>query len=157
MRLLSLALLAATASAPVAAQDAPMDRPADAVRQTVTDLFDGMRAADSAAVRAAFHPEARLFTAVQGEGGRGLRETPLGAFYAAVADAPVAYDERVGEVEVRVDDGLATAWMPYRFYAGDTFSHCGVNAMQLALDGAPGEAPRWRIVQIIDTRRTTCE
>ena len=78
------------------------------------------------------------------------------ANYAAVADAPVTFDERVGEVEVRVDDGLATAWMPYRFYAGDRFSHCGVNAMQFVRYAPPGEAPRWRIVQIIDTRRTTC-
>ena len=25
-----------------------------------------------------------------------------------------------------------TAWVPYEFYAGETFSHCGVNAMMLA-------------------------
>ncbi len=47
-----------------------------------------------------------------------------------------------------VDDGLAVAWTPYRFYAGDQFSHCGTNAFTLALDGQG-----WRIVQIVDTRR----
>ena len=42
--------------------------------------------------------------------------------------------------------------MAYRFYVGDTFSHCGVNAVQLAkLDG------RWQITNLMDTRRQGCE
>ena len=84
----------------------------------------------------------------------GIAETDAGRFLAAVAAAPVTYDERLGEVEVRADGDLATAWMPYRFYAGDQFSHCGVNAMQLVRDGESGSGAGWRIVQIIDTRRT---
>jgi hypothetical protein len=161
MRLLSLALfpvlLALAASAPASAQDDGTDRPADAVRQTVTDLFDGMRAADSAAVRAVLHPGVRFLTAPTMGDPANLTLNSVDGLLQAVATAPVTFDERVGEVEVRVDDGLATAWMPYRFYADDEFIHCGVNAMQLVRHAPPGEAPRWRIVQIIDTRRTTCE
>lgn len=153
-------LLALLAAAPAAAQTAAPDAdPAASVRETVTALFDAMRAADSAGVRATFHPQARLLTAVNEDGAYRVAQTDLGRFLTAVADAPVTFDERVGEIEVRTDDGLATAWMPYRFYAGDRFSHCGVNAMQLVLDRPPAEgaAPRWRIAQIIDTRRTDCE
>jgi hypothetical protein len=38
--------------------------------------------------------------------------------------------------------------MNYAFFAGDTFSHCGVNAFQL-FKGADG----WKIFHIADTRR----
>jgi hypothetical protein len=58
------------------------------------------------------------------------------------------WDERIGEVEIKIDDNLATAWMNYAFYVGDTFSHCGVNAFQLA----KGEAG-WKVIQIADSRR----
>ena len=146
----ALLALSLACAAPAAAQADP----ADGVRAAVAQLFDGMRAADSTQIRAVLHPEARLLTVAGGEGGVGIAETDLGRFLGAVAAAPVTYDERVGEVEVRADGDLATAWMPYRFYAGDQFSHCGVNAMQLVRDGESGSGAGWRIVQIIDTRRT---
>jgi hypothetical protein len=51
-------------------------------------------------------------------------------------------------MEIRVDERLAAAWVPYSFYIGTNFSHCGVNAIQLAkLDGA------WKITYVMDTRR----
>jgi uncharacterized protein (TIGR02246 family) len=126
--------------------------PEAAVRAVVSSLFDAMRANDSTGVRAVMHPEARLLTVAQRNGQHRLIETDIDAFVRAVGTSAVSFDERVDEVEVRVDDGLATAWMAYRFYAGEQFSHCGVNAMHLALDEAG-----WRLVHIMDTRRTGCE
>ena len=151
----ALVLLAALTAVPALAQRGPdpgAANPEAAVRATVARLFDGMRARDSSAVAATLHPHARLMTVVQDGEGHRLVEGDLGRFKTAVAASPVRLDERVDDVEVRLDDGLATAWMAYRFYAGDRFSHCGVNAMQLAL-GADG----WRIVHIMDTRREGCE
>ena len=60
------------------------------------------------------------------------------------------WDERIGDIDVRIDGGLATAWMPYAFYLGDRFSHCGVNAFHLTLT-----SEGWKILHITDTRRTT--
>ncbi len=151
MRTLAFAaLLLVVAPAVLAQTDAA--RPADAVRATVTRLFDGMRARDTAAVRAVFHPDARLMRSVQQNGAYRVAATPIDAFVGALGQSEIMWDERVGEMEVRVDDGLATAWMPYRFYAGDQFSHCGVNAIQLARVGDD-----WQIVQIMDTSRRDCE
>ena len=61
------------------------------------------------------------------------------------------WDERIDDVEIEVDDPLATAWMDYRFHLGETFSHCGVNAFQF-LRTADG----WQVIQITDTRRREC-
>lgn len=146
---LSLVLLAA----PAAAQPDPGSaRPVEAVRAAVAQLFDGMRARDTTAVRAVLHPDARFSTVTRSGEQHALAPGDPDAFVAALGASTVTWDERLGEVDVRVDDGLATAWMAYRFYAGDQFSHCGVNAMQLVQDAAG-----WRILNLIDTRRRGCE
>ena len=150
--LVCLALTASAARAQPAASGP--DGPADAaVRATVGRLFDGMRAADSSAVRATFHPRVRLMTAVVRDGVPGVAESPVGAFLAAVATPGLDLDERTADAyPVLVDGGLAVAWTPYRFYASGTFSHCGTNAFTLALtDGG------WQILQVVDTRRADCD
>ena len=144
---LALLLLAPLASAQTADPDAEA-----AVRAVITDLFDGMRAHDSTAVRATMHPEARLMTAATQDGARSVQMSPIPQFLAAIAGAPVLLDEQIpDEYPVLIDDGLAVAWTPYRFYADGQFSHCGTNAFVLAL-GDEG----WQIVQIMDTRRRNC-
>ncbi|MFN3596251.1 MAG: nuclear transport factor 2 family protein [Rubricoccaceae bacterium] len=134
----------------------PLAYPVQSVRATVAELFDALRARDTTALRALFHPAMRLHTVVrtgqEPPDTHRLTETSLEAFLASVGSAAEVLDERVGLVEVRADDGLATAWMPYRFYVGDRFAHCGVNAMQLVLSEG-----RWRILNITDTRRRGCE
>ena len=151
MKALSLALLLAAPAA--IAQSTTSSDPADEVRQTVVRLFDGMRAGDSTAVRATLHPEARFQSVVPAESGFRIVDGSADGFVQAVGTPhDEVWDERIGEIEVQMDAGLATAWMTYAFYLGETFSHCGVNAMQLAnVDGT------WRIVNLIDTRRRECE
>lgn len=62
------------------------------------------------------------------------------------------WDERIWDVEIRVDGPLASAWVPYVFYHGTERSHCGVNALQLVQQGND-----WRIVQLTDTQRQGCD
>lgn len=115
----------------------------------VQALFDGMRAADSAAVRATLHPEARLVGVADGEGGPALRAESMDGFVTAVGTPhEETWDERTWNPEVRIDGRLATVWVPYAFYLGGTFSHCGVDAFQLYESGEG-----WKIFQIADTRR----
>ena len=49
---------------------------------------------------------------------------------------------------VSIDGPLAAVWADYEFWAGSRFSHCGVDAFQLAQTGG-----QWRIVALTDTRR----
>ncbi len=153
MRALALAFAFLVAAGPAFAQPDPAAAgPEAAVRATVARLFDGMRARDTALVASAFHPEARLQTVVRDDATHRLEATPLDGFLAALAASPVGWDERLGDVDVRLDDGLAMVWAEYRFFVEDRFIHCGVNAFTLVL-GPSG----WRIVQIVDTRRTDCD
>ena len=83
-----------------------------------------------------------------------VRSEAVNNFIAAVTKPhEEVYDERITFDLIRVDDGLAIAWTPYKFYVGEKFSHCGINSFQLVrLDG------EWKIQYIIDTRkREGCE
>jgi hypothetical protein len=148
IRALFPVLLAAAAATPLAAQ-APAEQE---VRQAVDRLFAGMRAADSTVVRAAFHPTARLQSVSVREGTTMLRTDSVDAFVRTVGTPHTeVYDERISNVQIRVDGELATAWMDYAFFAGERFSHCGVNAFQYVR-----VAEGWKILQITDTRRREC-
>jgi hypothetical protein len=58
------------------------------------------------------------------------------------------YDERITFDLVKIDDELAMLWAPYKFYLGEKFSHCGVDAFQLVKINN-----EWKIQYLIDTRR----
>ena len=148
LRLSLLTALALTVLPAAARAQTPDEQ--DAVMAPLHRLFDGMRAADTTMMRTAFHDGSLLLSVGPNrEGTVTVQTTPTDRFIQGVGQPHDAvYDERLGEAEVRIDGDLATVWVPYGFYLGETFSHCGVNAFQLArLDGA------WTIIHTADSRR----
>lgn len=142
-------LLVAGVTLPARAQAGESDR--QAVLATLHRLFEGMRTGDSAAVRAAFHPQAYLATALEGRNGPVLRVDTLESFVRAVGTPhDDVWDERLFGEEVRIDGPLASVWTEYSFFLGSRFSHCGVDAFQLARTGEG-----WKIIALTDTRRQT--
>lgn len=143
-------LLAGTA----ATAQAPATDEREAVLAVVRQLFDGMRARDADAVRAAFHPSAQLFSSSVRDGAPAISVTPIERFITGISrPGPEMNDERTRNEVVQIDGTFATVWAEYAFYRGKTFSHCGVDSFQLAKD-----ASGWKIVSVADTRRTEpCE
>ncbi len=120
-----------------------------AVLAVVTRLFDGMRARDTSMMRSTFAPDAKLQGADVRQGKPGVAITPADDFIRIVGKATgPAWDERIHDPEIRIDGTLASVWVPYEFYLGDKFSHCGVDAFHLARfeDG-------WKIIGLADTQR----
>jgi len=141
----SLAFALSTALAdPTTAQAQSPDH--DAAYAVVTKLFDGMRTRDTASMRAAFAAGASL----QSVSASNIRNDDIGAWINSVATAPagLVLDERLANPIVQVSGNLASIWVDYWFFAGDRFSHCGVDAFVLARQG---EA--WKIISVADTRR----
>lgn len=130
-------------TAPAAAQSADHD----AAYKVVTDLFDSMRARDTAAMRAAFVPNASM----QSLRPEGVRFEAIDGWITGVARAPqgLVLDERLANQVVHVNANLATIWVDYWFFAGERFSHCGVDSFQLVKQDAG-----WRIFSVVDTRQT---
>ena len=126
-----------------------------AVRQVIDDLFDAMRAGDGDKVASLFADGAALQRAgTDREGNPSLGNTPVSAFVDAVnSPHEQVWDERIWNVDVKIDNRLASAWMNFAFYLGDQLSHCGVNSFQLF----KGEAG-WKIIYLADTsQREGCE
>lgn len=125
-----------------------------AVRATITNMFDGMRKSDTTLFKSVFAPNATLQTVAKNkEGVVSVRQSTISSFITSVGkQAPGALDERLSGMEIRIDDELATAWTPYTFYYNQKISHCGVNAFTLVkLNGS------WKVQSIIDThRRENC-
>lgn len=148
MRMLALPLALAALAAPPTAR---AQQGQGEIIAVVYRLFDAMRAKDTAAVRATLHTSARVLgTGPNQQGQLQVEETPMDRFMQIVATAPGRLDEKIWDPEVRIDGDLATVWTQYVFHYDGNFSHCGVDAFQLART-----ADGWKIVQIADTRRNT--
>lgn len=118
----------------------------DAAYAVVTKLFDGMRSRDTTAMRASFVASATL----QSISATGVRVDEINGWINSVASAPagLVLDERLANPVVQVNGDLASVWVDYWFFAGERFSHCGVDAFVLARQGGA-----WKIISVADTRR----
>ncbi len=142
-------LPAALLSAPLTAAAQTPAAETEAVKATVRAFFDGMRRADSAAVRRTLAPGAVFHTlATRGSQTQLRPQNPADFVKAVGTPHQEVWDERITFDQVLIDANLASVWTPYEFYLGNTFSHCGYNSFQLVklADG-------WRIAHVIDTRR----
>lgn len=138
-----LILLALSLAVPVSAQSQVEHE----VHAAIEQIFEGMRTANPALVREVFAPDAR-FAMISQEAG-GVTVQSVDGWLNAIGESEGRWDERVYDVEIVVDGGMASAWTPYTFYLDEAISHCGINSIELLRD-----AEGWKVTQISDTRRT---
>ena len=122
----------------------------DAVKQTINTMFDAMRKGDSTLLRSTFHKNI-VFEGVANkkDGTVDLNIDNPNDFIKAVGTPhKEMWDEQVAFNDIKIDGDLASVWMPYKFYLGKTFSHCGVDVFQLMRTPAG-----WKIIYVVDTRR----
>jgi hypothetical protein len=127
-----------------------------AIADVVETLFDGMRAGDSSMVRSVFHPQIRMVTSFRNREGvpQVSVENDLTGFVTAVGTPhEQVWDEKISNLMIRTDGDFGMAWMEYGFFAGEQFSHCGIDLMELVRT-----AEGWKIIALADTRRRAgCE
>ena len=138
---------------PVALQGQEIsDQEAEAQAVAVIEqLFEAMRASDSASVRGLFADGVTQFGSsfTSRDAGPAIGITSLEDFVAGVGGAKVgALDEQIFVRNVIVDDNLVTVVTPYTFHFDGNFSHCGVDVFLVARTG-----DEWKIVGLADTRR----
>jgi len=137
------ALAGALAGASAGAQAPDAD-----VRAAIERLFEGMRTADSVMVRSVLAPTARFAMLDARATPVAIVARPVDGWVTAIGNSSRRWDERLYDVQIRVDGNLAQAWTPYTFYLDKQVRHCGVNAIELLKD-----AGGWKITQISDTQR----
>lgn len=118
--------------------------------EPINRLFDGMHQSDSAMAHNAFAKEVTLSTVTEDKSGAPvLRSSSLQNFLQAIGKPhPEVWSEMIWDPEVRVDGNFAQVWVKYAFYAGKTFSHCGVDSFHLVKD----KEGHWKIFHLADTR-----
>lgn len=126
------------------------------IKEVVTDLFDGMRAADTSLMKKVFaQDEMEMKTVYRNKAGQvQLNTGKLSEFLKSVGTPhEQVYDERLGAYDIQVHGTMASMQVDYYFFVGETFSHCGVNFIQF-IKMEEG----WKIMNVADTRnREGCE
>ncbi|WP_439554881.1 nuclear transport factor 2 family protein [Dyadobacter sp.] len=120
------------------------------VKAVVNKMFDAMRAGDSLSLRSVVTADCALTSLSKNKADSTVAHTSnMQGFIKAVGTPhKEKWDERIYDVKVSIDEPMAIVWAPYKFYLGETFSHCGVNVFTLINTKAG-----WKISAITDTRR----
>jgi Putative lumazine-binding len=122
-----------------------------AIKQTINTLFDGMRKGDSTLSGSVFSKGMIFHQRISNDkNGKVTLSTENAGDIVKRIGTPHAlvYDERVVYDAIKIDGDLACVWVPYRFYLGDQFSHCGVDVFQLMRT-----ADGWKVIYLVDTLR----
>ena len=120
------------------------------VKAIVDQLFVGMKTGDSSLVAKSFTADATLQSvSISADGKVKTSKNGVAGFIKAIGTPhQEMWDERIYDLRTQVDGPMATVWAPYKFYLGEKFSHCGVNAFVLVKT-----ENGWKIAGITDTRR----
>lgn len=150
-RIFVVALVALTASTTLSAltPDALEAQDEAGALAAVEQVFEGMRRADPAMVRAVFAPDARFAMVDTRQSPPEVGVQSVQGWLDAIGESDGSWDERIYDVRVLVDGDMASVWAPYTFYLNGAISHCGINSIELLHDGRG-----WKITQISDTRRS---
>jgi hypothetical protein len=111
-----------------------------------------MRTRDTALLRSVFEPGARLVgIRTRADGTNVVQTISVDQWVQIVAKDPRPdWTERAFNPVVKIEGTLAQVWAEYDFHFGTTFSHCGIDAVQLLRLN-----DRWLIVSIADTYQST--
>ncbi|MGL1887536.1 MAG: hypothetical protein OCD76_13555 [Reichenbachiella sp.] len=121
------------------------------VRQVILDLFQAMYDGDSSSAHLQFIDSARMYSTFIIQDNIQFKEGTINQFMTAIGTPhDDHWIEKTWNYDIKVDGTLAQVWCEYAFFAGERFSHCGVDAFQL-LKTSVG----WKIFIVTDTRRKT--
>jgi hypothetical protein len=138
--LLTALVLMQFGAQPVAAQEresfhaAQADVPATVRESIIAVVNESLRAMaenDVAASRLVMLPDGVEFSTRETPEGVRISGRPNEAYLEELAQSEDVMIERIWDPTVQMHGAIATLWAPYDFYVNGTFSHCGVNAIQL--------------------------
>lgn len=121
----------------------------DAVKESVENLFTGMKNADTTMIKSVFANNAILQTITKNDVVKTEKLKDFLSSFSKLSKNDV--DEKIIFESILIDGNLASVFTPYKFYYKEKFSHCGANSFQLVKQNSV-----WKIQYLIDTRRNNC-
>lgn len=119
------------------------------ITEIIHSVFDGMRESDTSKMAPYMHSEVKMQSLKVDGGGNEISQlNGAQAWLNAVANNEgKIWNEQVDNLKIHSDGAVATAWMDYEFYLGNSLSHCGTNSFQFIKMNE-----KWKIIYIIDSR-----
>jgi hypothetical protein len=124
------------------------------VMAALDGMLNAMRTRNADALRAVFHPNARMTLLRPAQDGSTQVMVLSGAQFVDAATNPQGpiLDEPIRNPRLLIDGDLATIWAEYQVRIDGKVSHCGYDAFQMVR-----VAGSWKILNVSDTfRRTGC-
>lgn len=135
---------------------APADPPpargaeAAAVLAPITALFAAFEAGDAAAMLRHVYPDGRVTASGRrGDGAANLRRQSWTEFADRVRPDR-AFEERISDPLVEIDDDVAMVWAPFVVRVGGKVSNCGVDHFDLVRENGT-----WKVMNLTFSSRTT--
>jgi hypothetical protein len=153
-------VVAAALLLPAAAAAQPTRKPADppaargaeaaAVLAPIAALFVAFEAGDAAAMLRHVHPAGRVTASgTRGDGASNLRQQSWTEFANRVRPDR-AFQERISDPVVEIDDDIAMVWAPFVVRVGGKVSNCGVDHFDLVRENGT-----WKVMNLTFSSRTT--
>ncbi|PKW20761.1 nuclear transport factor 2 family protein [Flavobacterium lindanitolerans] len=103
------------------------------IRESIQTFFEGIHSRDSLKINSVSDEDLMLQTVVQSPRRNKLVVTKAADFKRYVATVPkeTKFEERLLSFTIKVDGGMAHAWIPFEFYINGELTHKGVNSIQL--------------------------
>gem|GEM_PF-1241201 len=118
------------------------------VMQTVRSLFAAIGQANPVHAGALLDDGARIVRCTRDNGTASTESFGVSQFLETiVAPRRGRWEERAWDYRVRIDGGLASAWVRYGFYIDGALHHCGVDAFEMVQRG-----DGWKVVSLVYTR-----
>lgn len=120
------------------------------IKSTIHTFFEGLQKGDTILVNQSINSTLKLQTIFKSKEGLNVLKTETKEdFFNSISkkDKDDVWLEKLMSMNIKVDGGLASVWIPYEFYFNSKFSHCGVNSFQLFNNNGT-----WEIIYLVDTR-----
>ena len=116
----------------------------------INALFAAFEAGDAATMLRHVYPDGRVTASgMRGDGASNLREQSWTQFAARI-HPDKAFQERIADPTIRIDDDIAMVWAPFVVRVGGKVSNCGVDHFDLVR-----ERGAWKVMNLTFSSRTT--
>lgn len=121
----------------------------EAVKKIIEIFFEGFKKGDTVMIRSVMDPTMRLQTVDDRKRTVVLLNEDVNGFIKIIGSPrKQVWTEKITSYDIKIDGFFANAWCGYEFYVDTTFSHAGVDNIQLYKKNG-----KWLIFAITDTRR----
>ena len=124
------------------------------IRSIVVSLFEKMNDSDTIGISQLFTSDATLTSHYRKKGELEVQSKGgvINNWFQQIASSKRGdLEERIGDIDIKIDDYFAQAWVPYEFYYQGEYHHCGTNMFSFKQVGKA-----WKIYKIEDTRKKNC-